>query len=204
MISCFLPSDRNTQTFQSNSLARMTHNALPAAKKNEIATVIGRTTSESIIRPRSHSRWIGRRRSSCCTIGRTPSVNCIRVDVFRSIVRATFTAALVECVAIKEITKWSQFEPIYDKLQKVIEVETGELFGRGQTKRYIPFTSDLSRTNATWNRQEHLEQFNHWLHSNAIDTSSFELCPFEDYGFGLKATKTLAVTDAEHHSPLVR
>ena len=34
---------------------------------------------------------------------------------------------VVECVSIKEINKWSQFEPIYDKLQKVIEIEKGKM-----------------------------------------------------------------------------
>jgi hypothetical protein len=31
-----------------------------------------------------------------------------------------------ECLSVKEINKWSQFEPIYEKLQKVIEIEKGE------------------------------------------------------------------------------
>jgi hypothetical protein len=28
---------------------------------------------------------------------------------------------------VKEISKWSQFEPIYEKLQKVIDVEKGTI-----------------------------------------------------------------------------
>ena len=31
-----------------------------------------------------------------------------------------------ECVSVKEISKWSQFEPIYEKLQRVMDVEKGE------------------------------------------------------------------------------
>lgn len=33
---------------------------------------------------------------------------------------------IVECLSTKEINKWSQFEPIYEKLQKVIDVEKGK------------------------------------------------------------------------------
>ena len=35
-----------------------------------------------------------------------------------------------ECVSIKEIGKWSQFEPIYEKLQRVMDVEKGEQYCR--------------------------------------------------------------------------
>lgn len=31
-----------------------------------------------------------------------------------------------ECASIKVISKWSQFEPIYEKLQRVMDVEKGE------------------------------------------------------------------------------
>jgi hypothetical protein len=31
-----------------------------------------------------------------------------------------------ECVSIKEISKWSQFEPIYEKLQRVMDLEKSE------------------------------------------------------------------------------
>ena len=47
---------------------------------------------------------------------------------FRSVVRVALITVLVECVSIKEITKWSQFEPIDGKLQRVIEVEKGKFF----------------------------------------------------------------------------
>jgi hypothetical protein len=34
---------------------------------------------------------------------------------------------VIESSSIKEITKWSQFEPIYEKLQKVIDAEKGNM-----------------------------------------------------------------------------
>ncbi|CAF0754563.1 unnamed protein product [Rotaria sp. Silwood1] len=80
-----------------------------------------------------------------------------------------------ECLSVNEITKWSQFEPIYEKLQKVIDIE-----------------KNLLKSNSICNREEHLNTFIDWLHSNGVDTSNFEICSFENYGFGLKATKDLA------------
>jgi hypothetical protein len=35
--------------------------------------------------------------------------------------------SILECLSVKEISKWSQFEPIYEKLQKVIDVEKGKI-----------------------------------------------------------------------------
>ncbi len=34
---------------------------------------------------------------------------------------------ILECLSIKDISKWSQFEPIYEKLQKVVDVEKGRI-----------------------------------------------------------------------------
>ncbi|UJR35822.1 hypothetical protein I4U23_028569 [Adineta vaga] len=90
-----------------------------------------------------------------------------------------------ECVSIKEITKWSQFEPIYEKLQKVIDVE-----------------KELLKSNPISNREERLYDFNKWLHSNGIDTSNFTICSFENYGFGLKATKPLCTNECFLNVPL--
>ncbi|CAF0828611.1 unnamed protein product [Adineta ricciae] len=90
-----------------------------------------------------------------------------------------------ECISIKEITKWSQFEPIYEKLQKVIDVE-----------------KDLSKSNPTSNREERLNDFNVWLHSNGVDTSNVEICLFENYGFGLKARRSLSTNDCYLTIPL--
>jgi hypothetical protein len=53
--------------------------------------------------------------------------------------------------------------------------------------------TDLSKSNPIWNREERLGDFIDWLHSNNVDTSNFEICSFDNYGFGLKATKNLAV-----------
>ena len=52
---------------------------------------------------------------------------------------------------------------------------------------------DLSKSNPSWNREEGLNNFIDWLHSNNVDTSNFEISSFDNYGFGLKATKQLAV-----------
>jgi hypothetical protein len=52
---------------------------------------------------------------------------------------------------------------------------------------------DLSKANPIWNRTEYLGPFLDWLHSNNVDTSNFQICSFDNYGFGLKATKNLAV-----------
>ncbi|CAM4792055.1 unnamed protein product [Rotaria magnacalcarata] len=79
-----------------------------------------------------------------------------------------------ECKSVNEIIKWSQFEPIYEKLQKVIDIE-----------------KELLKANPVCNREENLNVFIDWLHSNGIDTSSFEISSFENYGLGLKATRTL-------------
>jgi hypothetical protein len=53
--------------------------------------------------------------------------------------------------------------------------------------------TDLSKSNPIWNREERLDAFRDWLRSNEVDTSNFEICPFDNYGFGLKATKNLSV-----------
>lgn len=52
---------------------------------------------------------------------------------------------------------------------------------------------DLMKSNSTSNREECLKTFTDWLHSNGVDTSNFEICSFENYGLGLKATKKLTV-----------
>jgi hypothetical protein len=52
---------------------------------------------------------------------------------------------------------------------------------------------DLSKSNPIWNREEYLDIFIDWLHFNGVDTANFEICSFDNYGFGLKATKNLAV-----------
>ncbi len=57
---------------------------------------------------------------------------------------------------------------------------------------YVEMT-DLSKSNPIWNREERLGDFIDWLHSNNVNTSNFEICSFDNYGFGLKATKNLAV-----------
>ena len=54
---------------------------------------------------------------------------------------------------------------------------------------------DLSKSNPIWNRAEHIGVFLDWLHSNNVDTSNFQIYPFDNYGYGLRATKNLAVID---------
>jgi hypothetical protein len=53
---------------------------------------------------------------------------------------------------------------------------------------------ELSKTNPIWNRHERMNAFIDWLHSHQVDTSNFDICSFDDYGFGLKANKDLQVT----------
>jgi len=89
--------------------------------------------------------------------------------------REDFIAQLYQdCLSTKEITKWAQFEPIWNKLQKVIEIE-----------------QELLKVNPSCNREEHLNDFLNWLHTNHVDTSNFEVSSFNNYGMGLKATKDL-------------
>jgi hypothetical protein len=108
--------------------------------------------------------------------------------------------SFLECISVKEITKWSQFEPIYEKLQKVIDVEKGTIhLYINQTIIFFD-NIDLSKSNPTWNRAEHLGAFLNWLHSNNIDTSNFQICSFDNYGFGLKATKSLSVIHSIEYS----
>lgn len=52
---------------------------------------------------------------------------------------------------------------------------------------------ELSKCNRTVNRDERLNAFMTWIHSNNVDTSNFEICSFENYGYGLKAKKNLSV-----------
>ena len=41
-----------------------------------------------------------------------------------------------------------------------------------------------------------MNTFVDWLHGHGVDTSNFEISPFDNYGFGLKATRDLQVNDA--------
>ncbi|CAF4329966.1 unnamed protein product, partial [Didymodactylos carnosus] len=41
------------------------------------------------------------------------------------------------------------------------------------------------------NRQTNIELFFEWLHKHNVDTSKFELCSFDNYGLGPKATQEL-------------
>ena len=58
--------------------------------------------------------------------------------------------------------------------------------------------SDLSKVNSTWNREGQVNTFLHWLQGHGVETSNFEICPFGNYGFGLKATRDLQVNDIWH------
>jgi hypothetical protein len=140
----------------------------------------------------SFSRWIKRKKDNYYKIAKILLLNSIKVSTFllRVFYHKIFS---VECLSVKEITKWSQFEPIYEKLQKVIDVEKGRIYFN-ITQTIFFFTDiDLSKSNSIWNRTEHIDSFLDWLHSNNVDTSNFQICSFDNYGFGLKATKNLAV-----------
>jgi hypothetical protein len=56
--------------------------------------------------------------------------------------------------------------------------------------------SDLSKVNSIWNREEQVNTFLEWLHGHGVDTSNFEISPFDSYGFGLKARRDLQVIEA--------
>ena len=98
----------------------------------------------------------------------------------------------VECTAIKDISKWSQFEPIYEKLTKVIEIEKGKM-DRIWWHYFEIFIEDLSKTNVSWNREERLKDFTDWLEANGVEIIQFEVSCFPDYGMGLKAKQDLEV-----------
>lgn len=118
--------------------------------------------------------------------------------IFRSLLCLYDVFCCEDCLSTKEITKWSQFEPIWDKLQKVVEVEQGERIKRKMIELTARKITDehhleLLKVNPSWNREEHLNDFLNWLHTNHVDTSNFEVSLFNNYGMGLKATKDLPV-----------
>lgn len=43
------------------------------------------------------------------------------------------------------------------------------------------------------NRENNFSKFCDWLKSKGVDTSSVEVAPFDDVGYGLKATRDLKV-----------
>lgn len=78
-------------------------------------------------------------------------------------------------------------------MQKVIDVEKSKNNSQYLWNEFFFDEIDLSKTNLLSNREENLNIFIDWLHSNGVDTSNFEIASFENYGLGLKATKNLKV-----------
>lgn len=138
------------------------------------------------------SRWIKRRKDNYYKLGKILLLNSIRVLPFSDDV---FHQNMISRMSINKGN--NEVVSIRTNLRKVAEShryrERYNFVGM-MSKLIDPFHRlDLSKTNSNWNRAENISHFIDWLHSNNVDTTNFQISAFDNYGFGLKATKTLAV-----------
>lgn len=146
----------------------------------------------------SSSRWIKRERDNCYKIEKISSLNSIKVLlVFFEVCCACMMCSVVKIVCQQKKSPNGRNLNLsginfrrWLKSNKVREKKMIELTARKITDKYH---LELLKVNPSWNREEHLNDFLNWLHTNHVDTSNFEVSSFNNYGMGLKATKDLPV-----------